>query len=176
MPPRINEELRKLLCDVRARRNFKEREWIDGKCAMLNDYMKKSGLTACVINMSGGVDSSCVAALCMEASKKPGSPIEKVLGIAQPIKSTASIQNRAYECANAIGLEIVTIDQSAVFDSLTPIVHQAVCLIVAIHLIFPFFLLSLGWDHWQSVCNGTAEVLHAYSGCILRCPAFGVQW
>jgi len=50
----------------------------------------------------------------------------KVLAIAQPIHSTKSIQDRAYEVATALGSEIVTVDQSALHSQLTGIVTTAV--------------------------------------------------
>eukprot|EP00771_Trimastix_marina_P004025 gnl/Trimastix_PCT/754.p1 GENE.gnl/Trimastix_PCT/754~~gnl/Trimastix_PCT/754.p1 ORF type:complete len:251 (+),score=69.85 gnl/Trimastix_PCT/754:182-934(+) len=75
--------------------------------------------------MSGGIDSAASMALCRAAQRKPNSPIKKILGVAQPIKSTATIQNRAYECCEHLGTEIITVDQSAVYDTLVPIVHAA---------------------------------------------------
>lgn len=47
--------------------------------------MTKCGLKACLVSVSGGVDSAVTYALMCEAAKLPGSPIKKVLGIAQPI-------------------------------------------------------------------------------------------
>jgi NAD+ synthase (glutamine-hydrolysing) len=44
----------------------------------MNDYMTKSGLKACVISVSGGVDSAVCLAIALYAQKKEGSPIQKV--------------------------------------------------------------------------------------------------
>ncbi|KAJ4462665.1 putative NAD+ synthase [Paratrimastix pyriformis] len=125
MPQELHTELQAALAAVRAKRAFNENQWIEAKCRMLNDYMTRCGLKACVINMSGGVDSSITAALCKHAMEMSGSPIKKVLAIAQPIKSTASIQGRAFETAHAIGVDIITVDQSSIFDQLQPLVDGA---------------------------------------------------
>ena len=46
---------------------------------MFNEYMRNAGLKACVISVSGGVDSAVTMALVSFAQKQPGSPIEKVM-------------------------------------------------------------------------------------------------
>ncbi len=50
-----------------------------------NDYMRASGLTAAVINLSGGVDSAVSFALMKHAATLADSPVKKVVPIAQPI-------------------------------------------------------------------------------------------
>lgn len=42
------------------------------------------------------------------------------------IKSTPSIQHRAEEVAKAIGLELISIDQTSIFDQLSVIVEKEV--------------------------------------------------
>jgi len=122
----MNQDLQDLLHKIREKRNFVPSEWIEKKCAMMNDYMSKAGLSACVLSLSGGVDSSCTLALLLHAQKQPGSPIKKVLSIAQPIHSTKSIQDRAYEVAGALGADIITVDQTSLHTQLSGIVTQAV--------------------------------------------------
>lgn len=85
----MHPELQSKLAEFRRKRNFNAKVWIDKKTDAFNDYMTKNGLKACVVSVSGGVDSAVTAALMVVASKKPNSPIKKVLGIAQPIKSSA---------------------------------------------------------------------------------------
>jgi NAD+ synthase (glutamine-hydrolysing) len=80
--------------------------------------MTKSGLSAAVVSLSGGIDSSATLGLLKRAQKEPNSPIKKVLAIAQPIHSTASIQNRAYEVAEALGADVITVDQTALHTQL----------------------------------------------------------
>jgi len=122
----FNEELKSLLASVRAKRNFNAKKWIEEKCTKFNEYLKKCGLRGIVINLSGGIDSSVTAALCKYASKMEGSTIEKILCLAQPIHSTASIQGNAYVLAKALDLELVTVDQTAIFDQLAPLVENAI--------------------------------------------------
>lgn len=78
-------ELEALLLEVRKKRNFSPSEWLEAKCKMLNEYMGKAGLHGIVINMSGGIDSSCTAGICLHAMKMKDSPIKRVVGVAQPI-------------------------------------------------------------------------------------------
>jgi NAD+ synthase (glutamine-hydrolysing) len=110
---------------VRTKRGFDVSSWVNQKCGMLNDYMKKSGLKACVVSCSGGVDSSCTLALLLHAQKMPDSPIKKILAIAQPIHSTKSIQDRAYEVCKAMGVDIITVDQSEAHTKLSKQVSSA---------------------------------------------------
>ena len=77
--------LQALLTKVRTQRNFDPAKWIEQKCQMFNEYLSKSGLHGAVINMSGGIDSSVTAALCIHASQMPNSPLKQIIGIAQPI-------------------------------------------------------------------------------------------
>jgi hypothetical protein len=82
-----------------------------------NEYMRKNGLSGCVVSVSGGIDSAVTYALMMEASKLPGSPIKRTVGIAQPIHSTSSVWRRALEL-RVLGGEIVTVDQTKLYDDL----------------------------------------------------------
>ena len=93
---------------------------------MFNDYMRGCGLKACVVSVSGGVDSAVTYALCHRAMSKEGSPIKRVIGIAQPICSTASVWQRALELKDAFNGEIITIDQTEIHKQLYDIVEKAV--------------------------------------------------
>ncbi|GIQ86754.1 hypothetical protein KIPB_008664, partial [Kipferlia bialata] len=112
----MHQDLADVLVRIRAERAFDVESWIERKCEMLNDYMRDCGLTAIAMNLSGGVDSAVTYALAAKAKNMPNSPIKRMIGIAQPIHSTAKIQNRAYELE--IFGPVVTIDQTAVFDQL----------------------------------------------------------
>jgi len=118
-------ELIELLKDTRSKRNFDVDSWIDKKTDMFNDYMRNCGLKAAVVSVSGGVDSACILGLAMKAMKKSNSPIKKVLGIAQPIKSTKSIWSRALECKETMGAEVIVVDQSDIFEQLAKRVQEA---------------------------------------------------
>lgn len=119
----MNKELTDLLALLRSIRAFDPKKWVDDKIDRINDYFRSSGMKAAVVNMSGGVDSSVTFALLSRAMKSPDSPIKKLLGITQPIHSTASIQNRAYLLKD-MG-EIVEVDQTEVFDMLKMNVEKA---------------------------------------------------
>ncbi|KAL7722717.1 NH(3)-dependent NAD(+) synthetase [Entamoeba marina] len=122
LPPTLKQQLD----IIRAKRNFVASEWIEKKCTMLNDYFKQCGLKGIVINCSGGIDSSVTVALCSHAQKMPGSPIQKILCLAQPIHSTSSIQNKAFIICEHLGVEIKTLDQTTVFDSLVNLVNEGI--------------------------------------------------
>ncbi len=88
--------------------------------------MKKCGLKACTVSLSGGVDSAVTLALMKHASKMEGSPIERVLAVAQPIHSSAWALNRATECAKALECEMVSVDQTDLHTQLQKLVDTAV--------------------------------------------------
>ena len=110
---------------MRAKRAFNPKEWIKQKSAMLNEYMRKAGLKACTISVSGGIDSAVMYGLCTIASNIPGSPIQRVVGVAQPIHSTASIWRRALELAPIFGGEVITVDQTTLHTQLDALVTSA---------------------------------------------------
>jgi NAD+ synthase (glutamine-hydrolysing) len=89
-PPPLHPELQAKLAAYRAARAFDVEDWVEKKCAMLNDYMKKCKLSACVISISGGVDSAVTLGLCKRAAGMPESPIKRILGVCQPIHSSVS--------------------------------------------------------------------------------------
>ena len=83
-------------------------------------------------------------ALMKQAASKPGSPIQRVLAIAQPIHSrcVTAIANlcnnvgchntycsgwaseRAHETAKALGCEIITVDQTEIHDQLRVLIDK----------------------------------------------------
>lgn len=119
----MHPQLQEMLADVRRAKAFNPEAWVSNKVASLIAYMKSTGIKGCVINLSGGIDSSVTFALLSRAKAAASSPILRVLGIAQPILSTGSIQNRAYELS-PYG-EIITVDQTPIFQSLAPLVDKA---------------------------------------------------
>lgn len=96
-----HQDLVNLLAKSRQERNFIPQQWLDAKVSatsidfqyetlqvivwhfqatMFNDYMRNSGLKACVISVSGGVDSAVCLGIVLHAQKQEGSPIQKVKG------------------------------------------------------------------------------------------------
>ena len=120
----MHPQLIELLENIRKIRNFDPDYWIDKKLDLFNEYLQKNKLSACVVSVSGGVDSACVLALACAALKKVNSPLKKILAIAQPIHSTNSIQNRAYDLCYRLNVDILTIDQSDIFDTLSSRVEK----------------------------------------------------
>eukprot|EP00124_Ichthyophonus_hoferi_P005409 Ihof_evm2s776 gene=Ihof_evmTU2s776 len=122
---KMHDELMAHLATYRAQRAFNAKEWADKKTDMFNAYMKKCGLSACTISLSGGVDSAVTLALCMHAKNKKDSPIKRVMGVAQPIKSSDWALNRAREAANQLGCEFIVVDQSDLHTQLQSLVDTA---------------------------------------------------
>ncbi|KAL0237843.1 hypothetical protein GEMRC1_012317 [Eukaryota sp. GEM-RC1] len=121
----LHHELVAKLQTLRKRRNFDAGSWVATKTKMFSKFLSDSNLKAGVLSLSGGIDSSVVAALVSLVLKKPDTPLKRFITIAQPIHSTAKIQNRAYYVAEHLGIEIITINQTDVHDALTSLVTDA---------------------------------------------------
>ena len=67
------------------RRNFEVESYINAKLKAINNFFSKEGLDACVIGISGGIDSAIAIKLLHEASKLPNSPIKEIIGLIMPI-------------------------------------------------------------------------------------------
>ncbi|TNJ29455.1 NH3-dependent NAD synthetase [Giardia muris] len=119
----MHPELQQILMTHRDRKGFQAVTWVSRACTKLNEYMSRAGLKACVVNLSGGIDSAVTFALASRAANAPESPIRRVIGILQPIHSTSEIQYRAYSLSK-FG-ELIRVDQSEIFDSLVRVVSQA---------------------------------------------------
>lgn len=121
----LHKELVEKLAEVRKKRNFNVKEWVEKKSDLFNEYMSKAGLKACLVSVSGGIDSAVTLALMAHAQKKENSPIKRVLGIAQPIKSTDRIWKRAFLLKEKYGVEIITVDQTELHAQLKTICDDA---------------------------------------------------
>jgi len=93
---------------------------------MFNDYMTKCGLKACLVSLSGGVDSAVTLALMKHSSQVPGSSIQQCLGVAQPISSSQWAIDRALECGKALGVKVITVDQTEQHKALAALISSAV--------------------------------------------------
>eukprot|EP01083_Nonionella_stella_P042803 115536_1 len=125
-PPELHAELEAKLSKIREIRNFNASLWIKEKCTMFNDYMRKCGLKACVVSLSGGVDSAVMLGLMKYASKMKDSPLEKVLAISQPIHSSQWAYDRAHACAKQLDCDIITVDQTSIFNDLKALIDKQV--------------------------------------------------
>lgn len=78
----------------------------------LEIYRKQSGVSTCILGMSGGVDSALTAAL----FKKAG---WKVIGVTMPIHQVQAETDRGVEAIKVLGLdEHIHIDLSSAYDSM----------------------------------------------------------
>lgn len=122
----LNDDLNAKLAEIRAKRNFDPKSWVEKKITMFNDFMRHAGLKGCTISVSGGVDSAVSFGLMSLAAKQEGSPIERVMGVAQPIHSTEKVWKRALELEQAFGNPVKVVDQTALHDQLRELVDNSV--------------------------------------------------
>lgn len=118
-------ELKAKLTAYRAERAFDPKKWIDLKADRFNEYMRKSGLSACLTSVSGGVDSAVTLALCAFAKQKADSPLKRVVGLCQPIHSSDWALKRGKENIESCGAELVIVDQSKLHADLSQLVEKA---------------------------------------------------
>jgi len=78
------------LQELRLKRRFSVETYLPKKLEAINQFFTTENLDACVLGLSGGIDSAVVLALLIAASKQPNSPIKKILGLSLPIFSKGS--------------------------------------------------------------------------------------
>jgi NAD+ synthase len=83
--------------------------------SFIKDYVSKTGKDGVIIGMSGGLDSSVVAALCSSSFDKKG----KVLGLCLPEKENFNQKNidHAEQVANMLKIDFEIINISKIIDS-----------------------------------------------------------
>jgi NAD+ synthase (glutamine-hydrolysing) len=86
--------------------------------------MQKYKLSAALVSLSGGVDSAVTLGLMKRSMDMKNSPLKRILGIAQPIHSSAWAAERAAECAKKFGVQLTVIDQSSIQDQLLSLVEK----------------------------------------------------
>lgn len=117
---KISEQLKSILIEIRKKRNFNAIEYIEQKSDLLNEYMSKYGLKACVIAISGGIDSAIVLGIIKRASEKENSPIKKIIPMLLPIMKSTGVTNqndatnRGKELCESLGLKPYIIDLSSI--------------------------------------------------------------
>lgn len=114
----LHPELRQTLERVRRRRGFDAERYIRAKILVLNEYMRNARLDACVIGVSGGVDSTVALGLAARAKAEPASPIRRIVAVMSPIFDPGATNQqeataRGREVALAFGVEPVVIDLSS---------------------------------------------------------------
>jgi len=122
----LHPELQEKLEAYRKKRGFNAKKWVKEKCQKFNDYLKKNGLKAAVVSVSGGVDSAVTLALMKYAKAMKGSPLVRILGVCQPIHSSDWALNRGKEAGEKLGVECVVVDQTDQHNRLRELVDKAV--------------------------------------------------
>jgi len=112
--------------NIEKKRNFNAKEWVSKKVDMFNDYMRTNKLSACLVSLSGGVDSAVTLGLMKRALDAKDSPLKRILAVNQPIHSSDWAYNRAKECADAFQAQLVKIDQTAIHNQLVSLIDKEV--------------------------------------------------
>ncbi|WP_169700991.1 NAD+ synthase [Mesotoga infera] len=111
IPQRKHQEF---LPEETYRVSSEEDDLIDSLVLGLRDYTKKNGFKKVVLGLSGGMDSSLVAALAVKALGK-----ENVIGVMMPSRITSDESKKdAVELAKNLGIETFEIPIESVFDSI----------------------------------------------------------
>lgn len=90
----LNDQLINELEKIRKNRKFNAKEYIEQKSNLLNQYMNKYGLKACVVAISGGIDSAIVLGIIKNASEKSNSPIKKIMPMLLPVMKSTGVTNQ----------------------------------------------------------------------------------
>eukprot|EP00823_Brevimastigomonas_motovehiculus_P004905 TRINITY_DN3358_c0_g1_i1.p1 TRINITY_DN3358_c0_g1~~TRINITY_DN3358_c0_g1_i1.p1 ORF type:complete len:377 (+),score=79.93 TRINITY_DN3358_c0_g1_i1:35-1165(+) len=122
----LHTDLQAKLQQYREKRAFDAEAWTKKKCEIFNAYMKKYGLTACALNLSGGIDSAVTLGLMKYASKMKDSPLKRLICVAQPIYSSDWALQRATEIAKCVDVPMISVDQTKVHDDLCTLVDKSI--------------------------------------------------
>ncbi|WP_400164789.1 NAD(+) synthase [Brevibacillus sp. TJ4] len=98
-------------------------EDIEKRLAFIREQIDGPGLGGAVVGISGGIDSAVTAALCVKALGR-----ERVIGVWMPAYSQPVHEADAKRLAEAIGLNLVTVDVGPAFDALVPQIEGVLAL------------------------------------------------
>lgn len=96
---------------------------VEKRIAFIREQIDGPGLGGAVVGISGGIDSAVTAALCVRALGK-----ERVIGVWLPAYSQDVHAEDAKRLADAIGLQLVTVDVGAAFDAIVPAIENVLTL------------------------------------------------
>ncbi|KAF2194051.1 hypothetical protein K469DRAFT_709547 [Zopfia rhizophila CBS 207.26] len=118
----MQDRLRLALSNYRRQRRFDCQRYLQAKSTLLNTYFEQNGIRACVVGVSGGVDSAVTLGLLSFAARQPGSPIERIVAALLPIHAEGATNqdtatSRGAEVAAAFNAQSVTIDLSSTLDA-----------------------------------------------------------
>lgn len=123
------DTLMPLLSSYRNERCFNARNYIIDKAEILNKYMKYSGLSSCVVAVSGGIDSAITLGISKIAMNAKNSPIKKIIPVTLPChdrgatNQSESIQ-KANELCKHLDLKLIEIDITPALDVNSSIVES----------------------------------------------------
>ncbi len=86
--------LKDKLESIRQERDFDPVKYIEQKADLLNRYMTKCHLKACVVAISGGIDSAIVLGIIKKASMLENSPIERIVPLLLPVIESTGVTNQ----------------------------------------------------------------------------------
>lgn len=126
----LEAALQKALACVRRRRGFCAGDYSVAKAALLNDYMRQHGLSACVVGVSGGIDSAVVLALVVQAAKQEDSPIKTILPLLLPLQTAGATNqdiavSRGREVIQKLGLAPMMADLTSSLHALKTEIDKA---------------------------------------------------
>lgn len=128
----LDEQLINVLKDIRENRNFNAKEYIEQKSNLLNQYMNKYGLKACVVAISGGIDSAIVLGIIKKALEKSNSPIKRIIPMLLPVLKSTGVTNQSEatskgkELCEKLELKPYIIDLTTVNDEIRNILEPVV--------------------------------------------------
>jgi len=116
----LSELLLNFIDDIRNKKCFDSKKYVEDKAELLNNYMRKFNLKSCVVAVSGGIDSAVVLGIINYAYKMKNSPIEKVIPLLLPITKSTGVTNqqsatdRGIELCNKLNLKPYIVDLSRI--------------------------------------------------------------
>lgn len=97
--------------------NFNPDEYILEKAKAINEYLRRDGLDAVVIGISGGIDSAVCLKLLELAAKLDDSPLKAILPVSIPIVGSIGTtgQGNAVRLANLLvpGIEVIHVGEAS---------------------------------------------------------------
>ncbi|WP_103109957.1 NAD(+) synthase [Brevibacillus reuszeri] len=94
------------------------KEDVEKRVAFIREQIDGPGLGGAVVGISGGIDSAVTAALCVRALGR-----DRVIGIWLPAYSLDVHAVDSQKLAEAIDLNLVTIDVGPAYDALVPVIE-----------------------------------------------------
>lgn len=107
----MTANIKEKISEIRKRKDFSASHYIVNKAQRLNKYMEKCGLDACVVAVSGGIDSAITLGIVKAASKFSRSPIKKIIPVMLPALENTGVtgqdeaRDRGIELCRSVELD-----------------------------------------------------------------------